>query len=188
MSKQAESVYMSDEVAQAQRRKSKRGIVGGAILTAFFAFGIIEGILDKGPDHNLREGLTVYICCFIPSVFLLWRGILAGRIADTASRYETIFAADRDGVVTIEELKRFTGKSQEKIIKELKAAFGRGYFSGCALQEGGSPCVILSDARKVSPTRQGFLTVTCPNCGASNRIRVGSISMCEYCNSPLTGE
>ena len=61
----------------------------------------------------------------IPSVIMLLKGIKAGRVADTVRRCETIFASDKDGIVTLDELTRHTGRPASRILKDLEIAFKR---------------------------------------------------------------
>ena len=71
-------------------------------------------------NEELRQGTVVYIMFLIPSVILLYRGIKIGRLTGVARRYNTIFAHDRDGIVTVRELSEQTGQDEKKIFAELE--------------------------------------------------------------------
>ena len=178
--------YVSQGVAIAQRSKSKILIIVGTVLTTFWGFGVVGGLFDSA--DGLREGIPVYIVLMIPSVIMLLRGIKAGRVADTVRRCESIFASDKDGIVTLDELTRHTGRPASRILKDLETAFSKGYFQNCTLQTGSDPKVILANAKTSSRAGTGFITVTCVNCGGQTRIRAGSTGTCDYCGGPIKAE
>lgn len=157
-------------------------LVLGGILTVFFTFGVVGGILDY--SEGLRKGIPVYAVFLIPSVLVFLMGLNIGRQIGAARRYETIFSADRDGVVALGELVGQMGKSEMKIFMELEKLFRAGYFVNCTLQRGGAPCVLIVDAM-VGETGVGFVTVACINCGGQSRIRAGSRGACQYCGAPI---
>ena len=65
--------------------------------------------------------------CLIPSVLLLVLGLKAGALIKLANRYNSIFECDRDGVVTISELTKQTGKENFKILSELELLIEKGF-------------------------------------------------------------
>ena len=177
--------YLSLQTVTRQTARQKRLTVTGGILTVFFAFGSIGGL--TGYTEELRKGVLVYLVFLIPSILILYRGYSIGRQIGTARRYESIFAADKDGIVTLQELTRQTGISEERIFSELEKLFREGYFTDCTLQQEESPCVLLSDAR-IGEAGVGFVTVTCKNCCGQTRIRAGYRGACQFCGSPIYGK
>ena len=177
--------YLSLDFLESQEKKKKRHLIAGWIVTIFFAFGVVAGIMDV--DSDLRKYTVIYFIFILPGLALLWSGYRCGMLNDAARRYETIFDTDRDGIVTMEELSRQINKDTGRIFSELEVLFRKGYFTSCTLQRGGNPCVILSDAM-TGETGTGFAVVKCSNCGASSRIRAGSRSQCIYCGAPLEDE
>ena len=174
--------YKSRGVAAAQRGKSKFLMIFGAVFGFIWAFGAVGGIANY---KDLREGLPLYILMLIPHVWMFWRGIVAGRLADAATQYESIFTTDRDGIVTMDELTKQRGKSPEAILKELDEIFKKGYFNNCTLQKGQNPCVIIRGAARDDERGIGFVEVKCESCGGTTRIRAGSSGKCDYCGSPI---
>lgn len=174
--------YVNERVIGINAGKRKIFLVLGAVLSCFFLFGIVSGIL--GTTQGLREGLPVYIIFFIPSVFLLLHGVRLGGSIDAARRYDSIFTADSDGFVTMAELQRQTGRSADAILKDLEKLFRKGYFHDCSLERGGEPRVIIANA-KAGESGIGFAEVSCPHCGGTTRIRAGSRGKCAYCGSDI---
>lgn len=173
--------YLSLKTVARQAVKQKCLMIIGGILTSFLAFGIIGGIAGEG---ELRGGIPVYLVFLIPSLMILYRGYDAGRQIGAARRYESIFAADKDGIVTADELVRQTGKSPSRISKELERLFQAGYFYDCTLQQGGELCVLISEAN-TDERGIGFVMVKCKSCGGSTRIRAGSRGICQFCGSAI---
>lgn len=103
---------------------------------------------------------------------------------EAANRYNAIFICDSDGIVTISELTKQTGKDPAGIIGEIDKLLNKGYLCGCTLKKEGQPCVVLSDGKA---DESGFVTVKCPACGGTTRIRTGSNGKCEYCGGELKG-
>lgn len=175
-------LYLSKKtLVKAGIRKRIMVIVGG-ILTVLFATSVFMAIMDSG--NELRQNLTVYVALLIPSVLLLYKGIKAGVLTDLANRYNSIFECDRDGIVTIVELGKQTGKANANILSELERLIEKGYLCNCSLQKTGQPCVILSDGT-VAGNGSGFVNVVCDICGGTTRLRAGSSGRCEYCGKAL---
>lgn len=91
--------YLSLQTVTRQTARQKRLTVTGGILTVFFVFALIGGL--TGYTEELRKGVLVYLVFLIPSFLILYRGYSIGRQIGAARRYESIFAADKDGIVTL---------------------------------------------------------------------------------------
>ena len=151
-------------------------IIVGAALALFFGFALCTSFTDEGVKVF---DMVVSIIFLIPAALLLWKGIQTSQHVKLAKRYHGIFLADQSGTLSQDELVRQTGKTPDKIGKDLEALFRRGYFQSCSLQR--QPlAVILSVDRQA-----GFLTVTCPHCGGTTRIRVGTTATCQYCGGGI---
>ena len=174
------TIYLSRRtLAKAAIKKNFMTITGG-ILTVFFAMAVLMSI--TGFDADLRKNLLIYVICLIPSVLLLVLGLKAVALIKLANRYNSIFECDRDGVVTISELTKQTGKENFKILSELELLIEKGFLCNYSLQKQGQPCVMLSDG---SADRAGFLNVVCGKCGGTTRLNAGTSGACEYCGNAL---
>ncbi|MBO4395257.1 MAG: hypothetical protein J5819_02800 [Eubacterium sp.] len=173
---------------ESQRKKSKGFIIAGSIIAGLYSFGTIYSLLIPMPVTNQELEYKLYTPIFaamiIPGLVLLCIGLAMSRKVNMAFRYETILSGDKNGIVEIRELTGQTGKSQEKVLKELEALFRKGFFQGCTLQFEGTPAIIINDAM-VGERGTGFAEVRCPKCGGVTRIRAGSRGQCSYCHSPI---
>ena len=167
-------------IARLTLKKHIQMIIGG-FFTAVFLFGIISGV--TGYNEELRDNLITNIVMVVPSGLLLLNGIKNGRRAGLAYRYNSIFMCDADGMVTIDELAKQSGKPPFKVLSELEKLFGKGVFCDCTLQKQGMPCVILS-GREGSKT--SFVNIVCEKCSGTTRIRAGSSGKCEYCGNAIS--
>jgi len=174
--------YLSLEAVMSQEKKKKNSFIAGGIIAGFFAFGAISGITN--PEMETRQYMVIYLVMMLPGLFLLWNGYRIGQLIGKAKRYESIFAADRDGTLTVEELSNQMGMNPLKIFAELEVLFRKGFFRSCTLQRGGVPCVILSDAM-MGEAGTGFVMVRCSNCNGENRIRAGSRGQCSFCGAAV---
>ena len=176
--------YLNKElVVQAQKRR-KRCLIGGGVAAGFFLLGMVLGVTSN-PD--LKQYFTFYCFCFVISLALAVYGLLSGRPIDLARRYESIFACDTDGFISLDELKKRTGRDEWKIMPELEKLFQKGWFQHCTLQREGNPGVMLSDADKGSKG-VGFVQMECPHCGGTNRLRAGTGGKCEFCGGAIRAD
>lgn len=178
-------LYLSKKTLVKAGIRKRIMVISGGILTVLFATSVLMAILDSG--DALRQNLIVYVALLIPSVLLLYKGIKAGALTDLANRYNSIFECDRDGIVTIAELGKQTGKANANILSELERLIEKGYLCNCSLQKKGQPCVMLSDG-SAEGDGSGFVNAVCDICGGTTRLRAGSSGRCEYCGKALQSE
>ncbi len=166
-------------VAKSTLTRYLLGIPGG-LLSAFFLFGLILCFTDE----SMREDWWVAVLMLLPSAWLLWKGVSAGRDLELARRYEAAFSADPDGRLSLEKLIAQSGKSGAQLGAELERLFRKGYFRGCTLQK--KPlAVILTGTQKGG---ERYVTVTCPHCGGPTRLGAGRSGKCDYCGSAIRAE
>ena len=151
-------------------------ILVGAAMALFFGFALATSFSSSGVDVF---DAVVSVIFLIPAALLLWKGIQAATDIKLARRYHGIFQADQNGIVTVDELVKQSGKASGKVAKELEGLFRRGFFSSCTLQR--DPLAVVLSRE----TQGGFLTVTCPHCGGTTRIRSGTSGTCEYCGGGI---
>lgn len=179
------SRYLSKKTLVKEGIKKRIMVISGGILTVLFAISVLMAIV--GYSEDLRQNLIIYVALLIPSVLLLYKGMKAGALTELANRYNSIFECDRDGVVTISELTKQTGKASSKILSELERLLEKGYLCNCSLQKSGQQCVILSDGT-AGKDDSGFVNVVCDICGGTTRLRAGSSGRCEYCGKALKSQ
>ena len=178
-------LYLSKKTLVKAGIRKRIMVISGGILTVLFAISVLMAIV--GYSEDLRQNLIIYVALLIPSALLLYKGMKAGVLTELANRYNSIFECDRDGVVTISELTKQTGKAASKILSELERLLEKGYLCNCSLQKSGQQCVILSDGT-ADKDDSGFVNVVCDICGGTTRLRAGSSGVCEYCGKALKSQ
>ena len=154
-------------------------IIGGLII-ALCAFGLFEGI--SNPD--IGESRSIYAVFLILFGWMFYSGIRASRDLENARRYDTAFRADKNEALKLSTLADQTGKRVDQVEKELERLFRKGFFKGCSLIGGKEAAVVFTETGN-GKQKSSIQTVTCPHCGATNHIRVGSHGACEYCGGAL---
>ena len=182
----AQSRYLSPEAVGRLARKKKRQQIWGWVLTIFFALSVVLSLTEK-ENQTIINGLPLYAACLAASAFLLWCSFRSAARLAQAQRYGSLFAQDRNGVVTAAELARANGLPEFKARAQLEKLFRLGLFQNCALETGGELRVVLSDA-SFETKRAGFVNVRCASCGGTSRIRADTVGVCEYCGSPIKAE
>ena len=151
-------------------------VIGG-LLTAFFGFGLVLTFTDE----TMRQDWWVAVVMLVPSVWMLGKGIAVGRELALARRYQSIFSFDENGTVTLEELIKQSGRGGAQISAELEKLFRKGYFRGCSLRR--APLSVMLTGTEKSG--EHYVSVVCPHCGGTTRLRAGSSGKCDYCDSAI---
>lgn len=174
--------YLSEEKLTAAEKSRKKSMGWGIGLGVFFLMAVFGYMID---GEGAASTLVFSILGTAGGIFLFVRSLVTGRELQAARRYERLFSNDRDGVVTLAEMGRQTGKTPEAVTKELSALFQKNYFRDCVLEYGSEPRVVIADAM-TDERGVGFVSVRCANCGAVTRMRAGSRGFCRYCGAPLS--
>lgn len=135
-------------------------------------------------EDEIGSHLAVYIgFIIVPGCFLLWAVrtlILSGK----AYKFNSLFEADPDGVVSVEKTARLFGKPVDKFIDLFGKLVKKGFLINCSLENPDEPVIVLNNGAEKVEDR--FDVVKCPSCGAPNNIRLGFVGNCKYCSSKLT--
>ena len=173
--------YISNIAVRSLSVKKNIQMIIGGFWTAFFLYGIIEGLI--GNNEILRNGIVSSITLCILFLLLFLSGVRNSKKLGLVRRYNSIFMCDSNGTVTIDELSRQTGKSPVKILSELEWLFQHGMFCDCTLQKAGIPCVILSGKEG---SKTSFVNVICEKCNGTTKLRAGTYGKCDYCGSAIS--
>ncbi|MBR5387253.1 MAG: hypothetical protein IK142_06720 [Clostridiales bacterium] len=144
-------------------------VLFGVILLPLIII-LIAGI-QEGETHMI---VTVSILLTIMTAELVFF-ILVIKKSNRAKRYAPIFEEDHDGILTYKRIDEMTGYGVERIKKDVNWLLQAGYLQNA-----------VADEEKVILLRENeFINITCPTCGASNEIRIGSSNKCKHCGSYL---
>ena len=186
--KPEQSRYLvSSRILKLKARGKVQRIVGWC-ASGFFLIGGTGVLIENKKPEDFTQNLIIYLCFLAISLCVLYFGLKNQSLITAANRYASLFAADRDGTATLKELSDKTAKPEDKVRRELDKLFNLGVFQNCSLEKGGEqPGVVLSDVQ-LDRSAVGFITVKCPNCTGTTRIRFGTVGKCDWCGSPIRGE
>ncbi|MBO4289436.1 MAG: hypothetical protein J5865_04960 [Lachnospiraceae bacterium] len=179
--------YLSAEMAEKRDKRQSRMMRWGGGLLIFFLLALFGTFLPDNDDPTHASTVVLIIIGIAAGLGLIIWAYFTGREIETARQYERMFAADRNGEVTLAELARLSGKTPEKVERELDRLFSRNLFENCVLQRTGEPMVLINDAQMEGPGL-GFVFVRCASCGGVSRIREGSRGKCQFCGAPVADE
>ena len=173
--------YISSEVIQEAARKSKKQLRIGGVCGAIALIDVIFAVTD--PEY----GVDVWFWVIFGGIFVWqWcRGTIGKKWIKAAEQYNSIFLNDSDGIVTISELRGQMQKKDDMILSEIQKLIDKKYLRKCTLVKTGEPHVALSNGQRAAG---GFISLVCPSCGGTTRIREGIVGRCEYCGGVLDPE
>ncbi len=175
-------MYLGKSAMTVTKLKSLIQRIIGWILTVFFGLGVILYATDPAD----RADLPFAIGCFCVSAIPLVLGYRNKHKMTLAKRYNLIFEADEDGILTLEQLSVQSGKEKRVVEQEVGMLIEKGFLNECTLRKGSVTTVILSGKKK--KTKESvFRTFTCPNCGAAVTVREGVRTQCSYCGTYFQG-
>ena len=175
--------YLSQEIVQQRDKRQSRMMRWGAGLLIFFLMALFGTFIGTEEDPTETSTMILIILGIAAGLALIIRAYFVGKEIGTARQYERMFGADRDGLVTLQELARLSGKTPERVEKELDRLFSRNLFENCVLQRTGEPAVLINDAQAEEGI--GFVFVKCASCGGISRIRENSRGKCQFCGAPV---
>lgn len=150
------------------------GIVG--FLMDFFKF---LGENDMEVKRELRQslGIAVGILMFFGTILII--SLKRFNIAGKANKFNNVFENDTDGVIPLSSVSVIFGLTEDKFIKLFDKMIKKGYIINCYIEYNDTPRIMIKNVS------EQLVAVKCPNCGASNNIKVGQSGICEYCHSKI---
>ena len=150
-------------------------------IVVYFIFDLIFILSIEKPAIEGSFMTTISIIIFLS--FFIYRNIMKIKLMRSALTYNSIFALDFDGYVSIEELALKTDTNEKKVSKEIKKLIQKGIFQNISLEFGEKPQVVLKG--KVKESENITETVECPYCGATALKRKGFACKCEFCGNNI---
>ncbi len=171
---------------------SRKKIIGMHLLAAgligvsgFFLFLFVFGLIRAltGGESLLEDKNTIWIG--IGAVFsgVMWLGIWLREQIGKAYRFSGFFSGDPDGIIPLRTTAAVLGLPMEGLAKEFDLLVQKGYLCNCHLTAEPEPAIVLHNGART--VKERFIAVSCPNCGASNSMKVGFMGKCKYCDTYL---
>ena len=99
-----------------------------------------------------------------------------------ADKYNSIFEEDTDGMVSYEVFSRLTGYSGKRVRDDIRILTKRNILRNITYGWEGAMVIMRSE------TEGDFISVDCPNCGASVPMRVNGGARCQHCGTYMRSE
>ena len=149
------------------------------LLAVSTVSAFIKSYMEK--DNEVLAALVLFFFLFIILTVFRIRVVLNRVAAQKIARQLNTVTEDS---VKLRELSNATGiRPEDKLSKKIAELINSGYLANIKLDYYGESVMLLieSDAsRKVQ-----YTTVSCPSCGAANRVRAGRETTCEYCGAKI---
>ncbi|MBQ9699707.1 MAG: hypothetical protein IJV71_03710 [Lachnospiraceae bacterium] len=169
-------MYTPDWVIRKLNIVSTIQIIFGTLNVGFWGIALAGAIQG---DIDLREHLVMYLICTLGFAYMVYCGVRNIRVKGHALRYNSIFMADMDGYLSIDELSTKIGLKKDRVAKEIDSLIRKGYITNCSLHYGDTVHIVLTGQQQ--NLSQGLESIYCPKCGANILARRGFISKCKYC-------
>lgn len=173
--------FLNESIITKNEKHRKRLVVWGIVLLVWFGGCGIAGLTG---DENLRDGVGFYFAITALSIWFIIRAKQINKEIELAKHYNTVFICDENGIVDVGELEDHMGKGRVAIFDDLEKLLKKSYFVGVDLQLEGKAGVKLFKPEEVIEIK-GYVTVNCPSCGATNRIKKGCLGTCKFCGGAI---
>ena len=156
----------------------------------FWLFGYTFCLMTMGLIMDIKNGEGVYLNEAIIKPYLIIFCLVAGfyyfkHMIEQAKLYDSFFAEDMDGILYSHVLAKAIGVQEKKVIEELHFLEKLHLFKLSMEPVGEHVQIMLYQPYSKNGNGQIYQQVTCPNCGAINRVRKGFVYTCSYCLGSL---
>lgn len=164
------------------------GIIS-SILGYFWALLFIVDI-GGGAYKRLYDIIVAIIIFAIPAALLIKHGITAKGRIKRFKRYVGIISVENKTSLT--DIASACSQSVDFVTKDLQIMINKKFFVNAYIDRDNNEIVLEGKNNSNinidtnSDETVESKTVTCKNCGASNKILADSVGECEYCGSPIS--
>ncbi len=169
--------------------------VFGWIIAVFNGFVVFAGCATSGFKEALDVAMVLFFSAIAAvGVWLIIKGNKKIKLIRTFYDYSARLSADTEK--SIDLLASSTGTTVAVATKNISDMLAAGFFPNCYLDGQHNRLVVPAVSQQRVPAfsasvpnaatqRVKYTTVQCKNCGATNKVILGTVGECEYCGSPL---
>ncbi len=157
----------------------------GGFFILFTCSGILSDFIER---EDMVSNLYIYFLLLSPSGFIIFDGISRQKSVNMAKAVNNQLLGNKNGFINLSSLALIFEKSEQKILKSLNKAVKKGLLINCHIEAENlqNGLCIAANNRVISYSpKEKYKVVVCPNCNASNSIKVGTVGKCQYCDSYL---
>ena len=167
--------------------KSKVQAFFGWPLLVFFVVGLAVEFSSGAPDS---VGIVLSMLCLVGGGALLYCSFRTKRLVAKFRLYVSILS--NQSSMSIYELAMTLGESEQRVMKVLQTMIDRHFFASAYIDHGRRYLVFPLMEQKAREEEaeeeaQPHVVVACPVCGGDNRVPLGKLCNCMYCDNLIKG-
>ena len=171
---------------------SRAQIIIGYVIALFCGLTAIIGCVNTSLATSFDVTMVIIFTVFaVCGIWLIIRGKKRKKLVVLFREYAARLSTEP--LRSITKLAEATGTAVETVKKNILAMIRNGYFVN-AYFDFGRNCLVFSKdqtEQAINSVQQGelsaeFVRVSCPGCGAKNKIQKGTVGECEFCGSYLS--
>lgn len=155
------------------------GIGVGLILFALI------GISTNIEDMDFLSNVLIGMLFFLPGIAMVSLNIKLKNKMKAMNKIIQYVNSTTKSKVSVDELCKTSGVNQEKVIENVMEAINKGLISG-HIDEFNN--LVFYSNEEIKENNSQVVVIKCRECGAKNKVIVGSTKECEYCGTILKGE
>lgn len=152
-------------------------LLGSLILLSFLIAG---GKLPSGMDIAI---LVFALLMTTGAIALLFTGSRLKKKAMNYRRYIAIIW--NNGVTDLNKICHIVSKPYAQVRRDLEIMIAKKFLPNGYIDDGEDK-IVLPGLEEVG-IETGFDIVSCKNCGANKKMRLGTVAQCDFCGSKLMG-
>ncbi|MCR4791378.1 MAG: hypothetical protein K5871_01370 [Lachnospiraceae bacterium] len=137
--------------------------------------------LDEGVEYLVAGSMALILFGGVATALTVPPALLIRRMY-RAEKYDRIFEEDHDGMVSYEVFSRLTGFSVQKVRSDIRVLTEKNIFRNITYGWEGAMIIMKPE------TEGDFISVDCPNCGASINMRMNGGARCQHCGTYMRSE
>ena len=146
------------------------------LLAAATAYVTVDFAV-QGDGGTAAVGLLMLALVLWPVVAIARRWLYRARARRLANAFEQV----AEQSISLDRLNRMAG--MHGVERHLDRLIKKGYLQNVQLDRIQNKAVLTAANRFVAQAE--YITMECPRCGANNRVWLGRINRCAYCDSEL---
>lgn len=155
-------------------------------MAIFCGLIAIIGVVNTGLTPFDVTMVTIFFVFMALGILQIVRGKKHKKIVTLFKEYAARLAADPNR--SIHKLASATGAAAEKVKENILKMIHKGYFVNVYIDFERNCFVFSQESSSAQQTESSAesVRVSCPGCGAKNKIQKGTVGECEFCGSYLS--
>jgi ribosomal protein S27E len=165
---------------------SNARIIFGYIIAIFCGLIAIIGVVNTGLSPFDITMVTIFFVFMALGILQIVRGKKHKKLVTLFKEYAARLATDPNH--SIHKLAAATGATAEAVKENILKMIHKGYFVNAYIDFERNCLVFSQDNSSAQQAESSaeYVRISCPGCGAKNKIQKGTVGECEFCGSYLS--